>query len=126
MIDALHAGRVAWADLGDGIGREQSGRRPVVVISSTDHLLLADQLVSVVPSTTRGRDWPNHVPITGPTELRRPSFAMTEQHVTISRERIVKFGGEVDAACLAAIMQWVDDWLHLPGRREGPGRFAYR
>ena len=28
----LMPGAVVWADLGDGVGREQSGRRPVVVI----------------------------------------------------------------------------------------------
>lgn len=126
MIDALHAGRVLWADLGDGVGREQAGRRPVVVISSSDHLALADRLVTVLPCTTTDRDWPNHVVLTGPTSLKRATFAMTEQPITISRDRVVRTAGEVDDTCLAEILQWLDDWLHLPGRREGPGRFARR
>lgn len=126
MISSLEPGCVAWAELGDGIGREQSGRRPVIVISSRDHLLLADGLMTVVPATTAKRDWPNHVPLRGETGLKRPTFAMTEQAVTISRERLVRGAGAVDRACLAEIMQWVDDWLHLPGRREGPGRSPIR
>lgn len=126
MIDDLRPGRVAWADLGDGVGREQAGRRPVVVISSRDHLFVADRLVTVVPGTTRGRDWPNHVEMTGPTGLRRASYAMTEQSITIKRERIIRTTGAVDDACLEEIMQWVGDWLHLPGRREGPGRLVQR
>jgi mRNA interferase MazF len=126
VIDAVHPGRVLWVELGDGVGREQSGRRPAVVVSAVDHLVLADHLVTIVPATGVDRGWPNHVPLQGPTGLRRPTFAITEQTKTISRERVVRAAGEVDADCLAAIIQWLDDWLHLPGRREGPGRLARR
>lgn len=125
-MDRLHPGRVVWVELGDGVGREQGGRRPAVVVSSADHLILSDDLVTIVAATGVDRGWPNHVPLQGPTELKRPSFAITEQTKTISRDRVVRTAGEVDDTCLAEILQWLDDWLHLPGRREGPGRFARR
>ena len=125
-MDALHPGRVLWVDLGEGKGREQQGRRPAVVVSSLDHLVLADDLVTVVPATTVDRGWANHVELRGPTGLKQPSFAITEQSKTVSRSRIVDGAGELDPTCLAEIMGWVDDWLHLPGRREGPGRTPTR
>ena len=49
-MDGLHAGRVVWVGLERGVGREQAGRRPAVVVSSTDHLLIASDLVTVVPA----------------------------------------------------------------------------
>lgn len=125
-MEPLHPGRVLWVELGDGVGREQHGRRPAVVVSSADHLVLSDDLVTIVAATSVRRDWPNHVALSGPTHLKRPSYAITEQVKTISRDRIVRTAGEVDADCLAEIMQWVDDWVYLPGRREGPGRLARR
>jgi mRNA interferase MazF len=123
-MDGLHAGRVVWVALERGVGREQAGRRPAVVVSSTDHLLIASDLVTVVPATATDRGWPNHIALRSPTDLDRPTFAITEQTRTVSRRRIVAVGGAIDADCLNELMTWVSDWLHLPDRREGPGRFA--
>ena len=114
MVIPLRPGAGVWADLGDGVGREQSGRRPVVVISTVDHLALADQLVSVVPSTSVDRAWPNHVELDGETGLKRPTFAMTEQPRAISRSRLHRYSGVVSDACLSDIATWVDDWLVRP------------
>jgi len=125
-MGALEPGSVVWVAFDEGRGREQSGLRPAVVVSSMDHLLATDDLMSVLPATTTERGWPNHVPLRGPTGLERPTFAMTEQTKTVSRTRIADVVGAVDEECLAEIMGWVGDWLHLPGRREGPGRFARR
>ena len=58
---SLETGSIVWAELGEGVGREQGGRRPVVVISSADHRALVPDLVAVVPATGVDRGWPNHV-----------------------------------------------------------------
>jgi mRNA interferase MazF len=122
----LEPGSVVWVAFDEGQGREQSGLRPAIVVSSMDHLLATDDLMSVLPATTTEKGWPNHVPLRGPTGLERTTFAMTEQTKTVSRTRIVEISGAVDEECLAEIMGWVGEWLHLPRRREGPGRFARR
>ena len=67
----------------------------------------------MVPVTTVDRGWPNHVLITGST-LTTPSWAMTEQVRTISRDRIVAEAGAVDHATLERIRRWIADFLDTP------------
>ena len=102
---------MVWVNLDPTQGRETSGRRPALVISSDDHLLAATTLVVVVPCTTRDRDWASHVRLTGDIELAVPTFAMTEQPRVVSRSRVVGEAGVVSEACLAKITAWVHRWL---------------
>lgn len=75
----LIRGSVAWADLSLTQGREQAGRRPVVVVASRGYLSTITALAIVLPVTTVDRGLPNHVPLRGSPGLGRPSWAMTEQ-----------------------------------------------
>lgn len=106
-------GDILWVDLGLGVGREQGGRRPIVVVSSNDYLASVDALMLAVPVTSRNRAWPNHVPLSGPTALERPSYAMTEQVRSISRERIVGAAGSIDQDCLDRMRVYLRDFLDL-------------
>ena len=108
----LTAGRVVWCDLEPTVGREQGGRRPCVVISSTDFTDVVDQMVILVPCTTRDRGWINHVELAGDTGLATATFAITEQPRTVSVRRVVGLAGHVDAECLDEIMRWVQVWVH--------------
>lgn len=108
----LTPGDVIWVAPDPAIGREQSGRRPALVVAGDEYLTTVDTLVVVVPITTVDRGWPNHVRVLG-TELTAPSWAMSEQIRTISRERIVGEAGRVDASVLAAVRGWIQDFLDL-------------
>jgi mRNA interferase MazF len=81
---------VWFADLGHPIGREQSGRRPVVVVSSD---LMNDGpggVVIVVPVTTVHRGLPSHVELDADESgLREVSFAKAEDVRSISDRRLV-------------------------------------
>lgn len=103
-------GEIVWVVLDPVVGREQSGRRPAVVVSSRGHLSIADTLVMVVPVTSVDRGWSNHILLRGEV-LDRASWAMTEQLRTISRERLVGRAGQVDASTLADIREWIIDFL---------------
>lgn len=107
----LIPGLVVWVELGEGHGREQGGRRPALVVSSDDHLVVADRLATVLVCTTRDRQWPNHVLLSGPTGLSMPTYVMTEQVRTIDRSRIVSAAGSATPGCLRAVRGWLDDWL---------------
>jgi mRNA interferase MazF len=107
-------GAVVWATLSPTSGREQGGRRPVVVVASDRYLEVVPMLTIVVPVTTVDRGWPNHVPLDGPTGLTRPSWAMTEQPRTLDRGRLHAVAGQVDAPTEAAIDVWLRDFLALP------------
>src|SRR5699024_4590697 len=95
-------------------GREQSGRRPVLVIASDHYLEQADTLAIILPATTTDRGWPNHVPLNGPgLRLTEPTFAMTEQPRTVTRERLVDVAGVVDDATRREVDTWLRDFLDL-------------
>ncbi|VEI03878.1 mRNA interferase MazF [Acidipropionibacterium jensenii] len=106
----LSPGDIVWVFLDPVVGREQSGRRPAVVVSSRGHLLIADTLVIVVPVTSVDRGWSNHIPLR-PDALQCRSWAMNEQLRTISREHVVGRAGRVDPATLAEIRRWITDFV---------------
>lgn len=110
-VAVIRPGSVVWVEFDPVSGREQGGRRPAVVVSSSEHLMAATTLVTVVPATSRDRGWPNHVLLRGDTSLGSATFAMTEQVRTIARDRIVGQAGQVDTQCLAEICGWVHRWL---------------
>lgn len=102
----LAPGDIVWVVLDPTVGREQNGRRPAVVVSSRDHLAVADTLVIVVPVTSVGRGWSNHILLDSDV-LDRPSWAMTEQVRMISRARVAELAGRVSAPTLASIREWI-------------------
>ena len=105
-----------WAELDPTQGREQSGRRPVLVIASDLYLAHADTLAIVVPVTAVDRGWPNHIRLRGSgIALDAPTFAMTEQPRTITRERLFGTIGVVDAGTMRDVDLWLRDFLALPG-----------
>jgi mRNA interferase MazF len=104
-----------WAELDPVRGREQAGRRPALVIASDLYLQQADTLAIVVPATTTDRGWPNHVLLTGPhLDLPLPTFAMTEQPRTVTRDRFVGELGRVDSATMREVDRWLRDFMALP------------
>ena len=107
----LEPGSVCWAWLDPAVGREQTGRRPVVVVSSAGHLDTVDTLAIVVPVSGTDRGWPNHVRLSGDGALT--GVAMTEQPRTLSRDRLTGVAGEVSIACLDAARTWLGDFLDL-------------
>jgi mRNA interferase MazF len=110
-VPTLVPGRIVWAD-GDPVrGREQGGRRPFVVVSSSDHLELADTLMLVAPVTSARRNWANHVRVMGDTGLQRDSWVMTEQVRVMSRERIFGYLGNISPQCLGRVRLWVGEFL---------------
>lgn len=109
---ALGPGDVVCVEPDPTIGREQSGRRPALLVASADYLATVDTLAIVVPITTVDRGWPNHTPVTG-ADFQQASWAMSEQVRTVSRERIVGRAGRVDDATLRTVRRWISDFLDL-------------
>lgn len=105
-------GDAVWAWLDPTVGRAQSGRRPVIVVSSEGYADVITTLLIVVPVSRTDRGWPNHVPLSGISELSA-GFALTEQPRTMSRTRLGDLIGHVDNLCLSQIKRWLADFLHL-------------
>jgi mRNA interferase MazF len=109
----LAPGTIAWASLTPVRGREQGGHRPVLIVASTGYLDAVTTLAIALPLTTTDRGWPNHVLVEGPSGLDRPSWIMTEQPRTISRDRLTSISGSVDPVCFASVRTWLGDFLDL-------------
>lgn len=87
----------------------------MLVVASDLFLEQADTLAIIVPATTLDRGWPNHVLLRGPgLDLGQPTFAMTEQPRTVTRDRFVGRAGTVDRATMSDIDRWLRDFLALP------------
>ena len=83
------------ADLNPTIGREQFGKRPVLVISNNYENML--DVVTIIPITSRknGRKiYPNELFLE--TELEKPSILLCQQIRTISKERLIKKLTKID------------------------------
>lgn len=114
MTVELAPGQIWWAYLGDGVGREQSGRRPVVIVSEHDYLDPVDAMAIVMPLTKARRGWPNHVRAQGDTGIRAESWIMTEQVRAVSRQRLKKHTGSVSEGSFNRLKWWSSVFFGLP------------
>lgn len=99
VVDRFQWG-VFDAHLGGGVGSEQRGRRPVLVVSDEDFNLVMP-VVTVLPITSRKpgrRIYPNEVLFPKTTAgLSRESIVLAHQIRTISKDRLVKLYGYIEA-----------------------------
>ena len=83
-------------DFGDPIGREQSGRRPAVVVSADSLNESRAGVVVVLPITTTYRGLPSHVEIDqGGSGLDEVSYAKCEDVKSVSEQRLISRLGVV-------------------------------
>jgi mRNA interferase MazF len=99
------------ADLGATGGHEQSGARPVLVLSLDRFNAAVTGLAVVVPLTTVERPYPAHVPVEPSVSgLRRRSFVMCEQIRAISHLRLERCVGTVSEEIMVDVEKRVK-WL---------------
>ena len=89
-------GEVWLVDFGEPAGREQSGRRPAVVISADALNEGPAGVIMVVPCTTTHRGLPSHIEIEpGDSGLDVVSYAKCEDLKSISEQRLITRLGQV-------------------------------
>jgi mRNA interferase MazF len=77
-------------DFGDPVGREQSGRRPAVVVSADSLNESRADAVVVVPITTSYRGLPSHIEIDRRSSgLDEVSYAKCEDVKSVSDQRLI-------------------------------------
>jgi len=107
MSDPIR-GEIWLADLTAGQGHEQSGQRPVLIVSDDAFNAGLSGLVMVVPLTSKvqkSRTIPAHIQIAPPEAgVKTPSIILCDQLRTISKNRLgAKPWGIVSAATLANV-----------------------
>lgn len=86
-------------EFGEPVGREQSGRRPAVIVSADPLNDSRAGVVIVVPATTTHRGLPSHVEIEpGTSGLDEVSYAKCEDVKSISEARLIAPLGTVTDA----------------------------
>jgi mRNA interferase MazF len=97
-------GEVWMADLGVGRGREQSGTRPVLIISEDGFNQSGAELVVAIPLTSRKKRIRTHVEILPPEGgLTVPSYIKCEDVRSISVDRLIRRMGTVSAPTLSEV-----------------------
>jgi|SRR5579875_1971612 len=97
-------GEVWLVDFGEPIGREQSGRRPAVVVSADPLNESRAGIVIVVPTTTTPRGLPSHIEIDPDTSgLHEVSYAKCEDVKSISDQRLIARLGAVHGSAMFEI-----------------------
>lgn len=92
-------GEVWLVDFGDPVGREQSGRRPAVVVSADRLNESRAGVVIVIPTTTTHRALASHVEIEPESSgLDEVSYAKCEDVKSISEQRLIARLGAVSDA----------------------------
>jgi mRNA interferase MazF len=96
-------GEIWLVDFGEPIGREQSGRRPAVVVSADGLNASPAGVVIVVPCTTASRALPSHVELAPASSgLDELSHAKCEDVKSVSEQRLIaRLGVANDEALLA-------------------------
>jgi mRNA interferase MazF len=107
-------GDVWLVDFGEPIGREQSGRRPAVVVSADQLNESRAGVVIVVPATTTPRGLPSHVEIDpARSGLDEVSYAKCEDVKSISEQRLIAQLGVVHEVVMFEIARALRFLLNL-------------
>lgn len=103
-------GDLYYADLGQGIGSEQGGKRPVLVIQNNVGNRHSPTII-IAPITTRVKKLrqPTHISIPPCFGLPQSSMAMLEQIRTIDKSRLGDYVGRLDDD----VMDYIDKALGI-------------
>ena len=117
MTDPIR-GEIWLADLGTGRGHEQSGQRPVLVVSDDAFNAGLSGLVTVVPLTSKlakSKNIPAHIRVDPPEGgLRTPSIILCDQMRTVSKDRLANAPwGSVSATTLDRVAKTLQVLLGL-------------
>ena len=90
MKRTYQRGEMYYADLGRGVGSEQEGRRPVVIIQNDignkhSHTVI---VAAITTKTAGKRKLPTHFEIGAEHGLKAPSLVLLEQIRTIDKHRL--------------------------------------
>lgn len=113
-VSRFHTGDIWLAELDPVVGREQGGRRPVVVVSTDGFHDLPINMIMVVPLTSHDRGLVTQPRIAaGQSGLSRVSVARPEDLRAVDASRLRRRLGSVGADELADIRRVLRYFLDL-------------
>jgi mRNA interferase MazF len=105
MDRKIKRGDMFFADLAHGVGSEQSGYRPVLIIQNdVGNKHSQTVIIAIITSKTASKaKMPTHCPIIAQQGLVRDSLVLLEQIRTIDKERLSEYIGTLDAETMRRI-----------------------
>lgn len=88
-------GDLFYADLSVGVGSEQSGIRPVVVIQNDSGNRFSTTIIISPLTSSKKKNIPTHTFIKSRDDLKENSIALLEQMRTIDKSRLIRKIGEL-------------------------------
>ncbi len=120
-MDEIKRGDIYLADLGEGVGSEQRGIRPVLVVQNNVGNRFSPT-TTVLPITTKiykSRGLPTHVIIDHMGGLDEKSSIMAEQISTIDKTKLFTYLGTISEETMKKdINKAIQIQLGLPRRRQ--------
>lgn len=97
MNDCIVRGDIFYANLNHGIGSEQSGYRPVLIIQNNmGNRFSPTVIVAAITGKTHYKArLPTHCILDLPSELSIPSMVLLEQIITIDKRRLKRYVGKI-------------------------------
>lgn len=114
----MKKGSVYYANLNLGIGSEQSGKRPVIVLQNTQGNICSTTTI-VVPLTNYENckpEIPTHVILDNIEFLPYKSVALVEQMRVIDKKRIMSYMGQLEDEYLELIDKKIITALNIKRR----------
>ena len=111
----VRRGDIFYADMGENVGSEQNGMRPVLVLQNdvgNEHSPTI--IVAVLTSKVKKMYMPTHVYVGARFGLTEESVVLTEQLSTIDRRRLRGYVGTVDRTTMRKVEQAIHISLGLP------------
>lgn len=109
-------GTIVWVDFGDNPVGEQAGVRPAVVVS-VNIINQKSSTLTVCPLTSRPKrlDLPEHIEVNYTTQknTKRYSVILCEQIKTISKKRVISYGGYIESADIVRVNKGIRQLLGL-------------
>lgn len=102
-------GEIRWADLNPSVGREQSGERPVLILS---HEVFNERSGTVIAMALTSQEQRAGFPLTHEildSRLPKRSWVKISQIRTLSTERIAKKIGVVNSEELAHVIEGLNE-----------------
>lgn len=111
----VRRGDIFYADMGENVGSEQNGMRPVLVLQNdvgNEHSPTI--IIAVLTSKVKKMYMPTHVYVGARFGLKEESVVLTEQISTIDRRRLRGFVGSMDRPMMSKVEQAIHISLGLP------------
>ena len=94
----VQRGEIYLADLGEGVGSEQKGVRPVLIVQNNrgNKYSPTFTVLPITPKIHKSSGLPTHVIIDSMEGLKEKSATIAEQIVTIDKTRLIEYMGTLE------------------------------